>query len=1033
MKIKTKTKDIMKFLPTFILIILVLFTSSVQAATYVWETVGLPGFSAGSMMYTSLAIDNSGTPYVAYRDSANGAKATVMKFNGTSWELVGSAGFSEGQAEDISLAIDDNGTPYLAYRDWELISLGVSTQKATVMKFDGTSWVTVGSRGFSAGDAYHISLAIYNRKPYVAYIDYYETKKATVMKFDGSQWVTVGSAGFSAGEVTYTSLAIDNNGMPYVAYRDYGNSLKATVMKFNGTNWENVGTPGFSAGGAYYTSLAIYSGTPYVAYRDGGNSGRATVMKFNGTNWENVGTPGFSAGSNVYSTSLAIDNNGTPYVAYQDSGNSYNVMVMKFNGTEWVNVGSSGFSSSFGFFLTSLAIDDSGTPYVAYQDSEYLNKATVMKGGFEIDLNDTSLSRSVVSTSETDVGTFSPTGGSGPFLFSFQQSGAVCTGTNGAGNGFFTINGNTLQRKPTTPLGSYQVCVQVVDATTANDQHAYTINVVNALDTLSLDNLVIPDDQTNVGDFNVTGGTAPMVYTLEANGDVCNGTNGADNASFSISGTTLQRENGTIAGTYDICAQAEDTYGLTTQKAFTITVSASPSNLTLSNTSVIEIQEIVGTLDTVDGKPLFTYSLETSGSVCTIVNGADNSGFEIQGNALKLKMTTLPGDYDVCIQTLDEDGSTFQRSFIITVTANNLPSINWNVEISSTHLIDGDGPDTVVGSMKANISGVTYALVDQDKFTMTSNFRISTDGKLSLTTTVDYNIERNYPLRILATAPDGSKKYVDVVIKILQDGTKSGAMGVEDSVKTKGFISIDVLSNDILSSGATRWDFHEIIEYPQHGTAEIGSVVYTPDVGYSGEDIVSYRACDNLGFCITALVTINVEAIINLPPPNTGFAPGRISKHSSQMENQYYLTSNNILLEIPSLGIQTDIIGVPITNQGWDLTWLGKRAGWLEGSAFPSGEGNSVLTGHVYDENGLPGLFVNLHMLHYNDRIFVNAWGQRYIYAVRSIQQVKPDNLQLFEHEDFSWLTLVTCRGYDEQSDSYIYRIVVRAILVAVE
>ncbi len=705
---------------------------------------------------------------------------------------------------------------------------------------------------------------------------------------------------------------------------------------------------------------------------------------------------------------------------------------MKYTSTGWEVVGTAGFSTGWVMYV-SLAIDNnSGTPYVAYKDFSN-SKAWVMRAELEpIDLNDTSLSRSVVSSSETDVGTLSPTNGISPFVFSLQQSGAVCTDENGAGNDFFTISGNTLQRKPTTPLGSYQVCVQVVDSLTENDQHAYTIIVVNALDTLTLDNQTIPDDQTNVGDFSVTGGTAPMVYTLQNSGDVCDATNGADNASFDISGTTLQRKAGTTAGTYQICAQAEDSYGITAQETFTITLSAAPSDLTLSNTTIIETQEIVGTLGTVNGQPLFAYSLETSGSVCTIVNGADNSGFEIEGNALKRKTTTLAGNYDVCIQTLDDYGSIFQRSFSITVTADTAPAIGWSAELSSTHLIDGDGPGTLVGSMKASISGVTYTLIDQAEFPLSSNFSISAEGKLTLTTTVDYNVERNYPIRILATAPDGSKAYLDYVITIMQDGTTAGAMGVEDLVETRGAITIDVLSNDILSSGATSWDFHEIIEYPQHGTAEIGSVIYTPDAGYSGMDSVSYRACDNLGFCVTAFVTINVDQI-NLPVPETGFAPGRVSHLSAQPENRNYHAYDNMMLEIPSLGVQADITGVPILNEGWDLTWLGGQAGWLEGSAFPTWEGNSVLTGHVYDENGLPGLLINLHTLRYNDRIVVKAWGQRYIYAVRSVHQVKPDNLQLFKHEELPWLTLITCRGYDDQSDSYIYRIVVRAVLVAVE
>ncbi|RMG90329.1 MAG: choice-of-anchor D domain-containing protein, partial [Chloroflexi bacterium] len=111
--------------------------------------------------------------------------------------------------------------------------------------------------------------------------------KATVMKYNGSSWVTVGSAGFSAGYAYYTSIALDASGTPYVVYEDYGNGYKATVMKYNGSSWVAVGSAGFSAGGAWYTSIALdASGTPYVVYQDYENSFKATVMKYMQSNAE---------------------------------------------------------------------------------------------------------------------------------------------------------------------------------------------------------------------------------------------------------------------------------------------------------------------------------------------------------------------------------------------------------------------------------------------------------------------------------------------------------------------------------------------------------------------------------------------------------------------------------------------------------------------------------------------------------------------------------------------------------------------------
>ncbi|MCP4142350.1 MAG: sortase [Chloroflexi bacterium] len=238
-----------------------------------------------------------------------------------------------------------------------------------------SSWVNVGSPGFSAGKAFYTSLAFDGSTPYVAYQDAANGYKATVMKFDGTNWVNVGSVGFSAGSALYTSLAFNGTGAPYVAYRDVANSNKATVMKFDGTNWVNVGSVGFSAGGVSDTSLAFDGNTPYLAYQDQGNGDKVTVMKFDGTNWVNLDSAGFSAGA-VFYTSLALDGS-TPYLAYQDGANSNKATVMKFDGTNWVHVGSASFSTE-GTLYTSLAFDGS-TPYLAFGDAANSDKATVMK------------------------------------------------------------------------------------------------------------------------------------------------------------------------------------------------------------------------------------------------------------------------------------------------------------------------------------------------------------------------------------------------------------------------------------------------------------------------------------------------------------------------------------------------------------------------------------------------------------------------------------------------------------------------------
>jgi LPXTG-site transpeptidase (sortase) family protein len=176
--------------------------------------------------------------------------------------------------------------------------------------------------------------------------------------------------------------------------------------------------------------------------------------------------------------------------------------------------------------------------------------------------------------------------------------------------------------------------------------------------------------------------------------------------------------------------------------------------------------------------------------------------------------------------------------------------------------------------------------------------------------------------------------------------------------------------------------------------------------------------------------------------PGTGFSPQHVTVLSAQPAEKAYANfstgSNQVLgdlwLEIPRLGVQMPIVGVPQSDGEWDVSWLGNDAGWLNGTAFPTWAGNSVMTGHVYDANGNPGPFVHLNWLWWGDKVVVHAWGGQYVYEVRQVMQVGPEaTSSVITHEELPWVTLITCRGYDEASNSYKYRVVVRAVLVEVK
>jgi LPXTG-site transpeptidase (sortase) family protein len=169
--------------------------------------------------------------------------------------------------------------------------------------------------------------------------------------------------------------------------------------------------------------------------------------------------------------------------------------------------------------------------------------------------------------------------------------------------------------------------------------------------------------------------------------------------------------------------------------------------------------------------------------------------------------------------------------------------------------------------------------------------------------------------------------------------------------------------------------------------------------------------------------------------PYTGFAPNVVTRLSAQPDELAYTKMSDLWLEIPSQKVKANIVGVPQSANGWDVKWLGNDAGWLNGTAFPSWEGNSVLTAHVMGADGLPGPFAKLQDLKYGEQIIVHMLDQQYVFEIRNKRLVRPDSTAFaFEHlEDASYLTLITCSGYNEETNTYSFRRLIRTVLVEVK
>ena len=360
-------------IPFLILLSSVLFFFSAKSQS--WQPVGPDDFNEPAFdpsTTTAIAMDASGHPYVAYRDSYVNIEH-VRKFNGFSWEEVGNLGIIQTSSSgEVSLFIDATGAPYIEYND-------ATSSKPTVKKFDGSSWIDVGTAAAVAGGTSNNESAMVVTSTgtvYVAYPDLFNSRKLVVnRKIPSSDWLDIVPGGIGGAAV---SMALDGSDNAYVAYSDGTKGGAISVIKF-APGFSFVGPAGFSTGSVTFTSIAVdASGTPYVAFADGSNGKKIAVKKYDGANWVDVGTPGFSMGEAQYVT-VKVDGSGNVYVLYCDLGNSNKTMVKRFDGTNWIDAGPE--ISTVAGSKQKMALDAAGIPYVMYVafNNLFESKAEVKK------------------------------------------------------------------------------------------------------------------------------------------------------------------------------------------------------------------------------------------------------------------------------------------------------------------------------------------------------------------------------------------------------------------------------------------------------------------------------------------------------------------------------------------------------------------------------------------------------------------------------------------------------------------------------
>ncbi len=225
---------------------------AIQAQAQSWKNIYT---SPGTGERPVLVEGKNGEAFMAFRDFQAG-KANVKKYENGVWSWVGDSVFSTGGIGNIRLAVAGDGYPVVAFQDVN------KKFQLTVMKFNGTKWDTIGTRGFSGfSGGGEIGLACSGTRIFAAYQQYNQIK---VWFWDqaNSTWSVVGNSGIASnGFPSGCELKVYGNKL-YVAYRTNPGSNEVryadTTNPSSSTIWITVkGTFGSSQSGNIKLSMVL--------------------------------------------------------------------------------------------------------------------------------------------------------------------------------------------------------------------------------------------------------------------------------------------------------------------------------------------------------------------------------------------------------------------------------------------------------------------------------------------------------------------------------------------------------------------------------------------------------------------------------------------------------------------------------------------------------------------------------------------------------------------------------------------------------
>jgi len=144
-------------------------------------------------------------------------------------------------------------------------------------------------------------------------------------------------------------------------------------------------------------------------------------------------------------------------------------------------------------------------------------------------------------------------------------------------------------------------------------------------------------------------------------------------------------------------------------------------------------------------------------------------------------------------------------------------------------------------------------------------------------------------------------------------------------------------------------------------------------------------------------------------------------------------TSAVTRIVIPSLLVDTEVKYVPYDGFSWMITGLRQEVAWMGNTSWPGLGGNTGLAGHVTVTGMGDGPFRNLDELPSGELVVLYTDKSIYTYQVRESKVTDAGDMTVLLPTDNPQISLITCVDWDQESRTYLNRLVVIADLVRTE